>query len=115
MCGNAQMQMTISHKVTVITRGAWRIDSIGLFLVFADVAFSISIMRQVDLSNCKSKLHYSCGLVECMKIKFCKFCIDCADAGKYCGHPSIKYSETMNRALIAMSDQEKAMASATIL
>ena len=46
---------------------------------------------------------------------FCEFCIDCADAGKYCGHPSIKYYETMDRALIAMSDQEKAMESAAIM
>jgi hypothetical protein len=115
MCGDAQMPATRSHKVTVITRGAWRIDGIGLFLVFADVTFSISIMRQVDLNNCKSKIHYSCGLVECMKKDFCEFCINCADAGKYCGHPSVKYTETMNQALIAMSDQEKAMDSAAIL
>jgi hypothetical protein len=65
-------------------------------------------MRQADLNNCKLKRHYACGLVECMKKDFCEFCIDCADAGKYCGHPSINYTETMNRALIAMSDQEKA-------
>jgi hypothetical protein len=50
-----------------------------------------------------------------MKKDFCEFCIDCAYAGKYCGHPSIKYNETMNRALIAMSDQEKAMDSAAIM
>lgn len=50
-----------------------------------------------------------------MKKDFCEFCIDCADAGKYCGHPSIKYNETMNQALIAMSDQENAMESAAIM
>ena len=50
-----------------------------------------------------------------MKKVLCKFCIDCADAGKYCGHPSIKYNETINMALIAMSDQEKAMDSAAII
>ena len=115
MCDNAQMQTTNSHKVAVITHGAWHIDGNGLFLVFADVAFSINIMRQVDLNNCKLKRHYSCGLVECMKKDFCKFCINCADAGKYCGHPSIKYNETINRTLIAMSDQEKAMESAAIM
>jgi len=108
------MQTTSSRKVTVITHGAWRIDGNGLILVFADVAFSINIMRQADLNNCKLKRHYSCGLVECMNKDLCEFCIDCADAGKYCGHPSIKYNETMNWALIAMSDQEKAMASAAI-
>src|SRR5665647_578793 len=108
MCDNAQMQTTSSHKVIVIAHGAWRIDGNGLFLVFADVAFSINIMRQVDLNNCKLKRYYSCGLVECMKKVFCEFCINCADAGKYCGHPSIKYNETMNGALIAMSDQAKA-------
>jgi hypothetical protein len=86
----------------------------GIF-VFADGAFSINIMKQADLNNCKLKRHYSCGLVECMKKDFCEFCIDCADAGKYCGHPSIKYNETMNRALIEMSDQEKSMDSVAII
>ncbi|MCR4299429.1 MAG: hypothetical protein NUV75_11905 [Gallionella sp.] len=109
------MQTSSSHKVTVITHGAWHIDDNGLFLVFADVAVSINIMRQADLKNCKLKIHYSCGLVECMKKDFCEFCINCADAGKYCGHPSIKYNETMNQALIEMSDPEKAMDSAAIM
>jgi len=109
------MQTTSSHKVTVITHGVWRIDDNGFFLVFVEVVFSINIMSQVDLNNCKSKRHYSCGLVECMKKDFCEFCIDCTDAGKYCGHPSNQYNETINRALIAMSDQEKAMDSAAIM
>jgi hypothetical protein len=72
-------------------------------------------MGQADLSNCKSKRLYSCGLVECMKKEYCEFCINCADAGKYCGHPSIKYNEKINQALIAMSDQEKAMDSAATM
>ena len=37
MCGNALRRTTSSHKVTVITHGAWRIDGNVLFLVFADV------------------------------------------------------------------------------
>lgn len=115
MCGNVQMQTANSHKVAAITHGAWHIDDNGLFLAFADVAFSINIMRQADLNNCKLKRHYSCGLMECMKKVFCEFCINCADAGQYCGHPSIKYNETINRALIAMRDQEKAMDSAAIM
>lgn len=49
-----------------------------------------------------------------MKKDVCEFSINCADAGKYCGHPSVRYSETINRALIAMSDQEKVMESAAI-
>jgi hypothetical protein len=50
-----------------------------------------------------------------MKDDFCEFSIDCADAGKYCKHPSIKYSEKMNRALIEMSEQEHAMDSAATM
>jgi hypothetical protein len=50
-----------------------------------------------------------------MKEVFCKSCIDCADAGKYCGHPSIKYNEAIYMALIAISDQGKAMDSAVIM
>jgi hypothetical protein len=71
------MQTTSSHKVTVITHGALRIDGNGLFLVFADVAFSINIIETSrPLSNIK---------------------------------------ETINRALIAMSAQAKAMDSAAIM
>jgi len=109
------MQTTSSNTVAAITNGAWRIDGNGLFLVFADVAFSINKMRKVDLNHCQLKRHYACGLVECMKKEFCEFSIDCADAGKYCGHQSVEYTEMMNRALIAMSDQEKAMDSVAIM
>ncbi|MDP1635945.1 MAG: hypothetical protein Q8L69_14850, partial [Gallionellaceae bacterium] len=84
----------------------------GSFLVSAYVVFSINIMRQAGQNNCKLKRHFACGLVECMKNDFCEFCINCADAGKYCGHPSIKYTETMKQALIAMRDQVKVMDSA---
>jgi hypothetical protein len=56
MCDNAQMQTTSSHKVTVITHGALRIDGNGLFLVFADVAFSINIIETSRLlSNIKKQ------------------------------------------------------------
>jgi hypothetical protein len=72
-------------------------------------------MRQADLNNCKLKRHFSCGLVECMKKDVCEFSINCAAAGKYCRHPSIKYTETMNQALIAMSAQEMAVDSAAIM
>jgi hypothetical protein len=106
------MQTTSSNKVVTIAHGALRIDGSGWFLVFADVAYSIDLMRQVDLDNCQSKRHFACGLVECMKSDYCEFSINCADAGKYCRHPSIKYSEAMNRELIAMSDQVKAADSA---
>jgi hypothetical protein len=106
------MQTTSSNKVAAITHGVWRIDGNGLFLVFADVVFSINMMRQVELNDCKLKRHFTCGLVECMKKDFCEFSINCADAGKYCRHPSIKYTETMYRELIAMSDQVRAMDSA---
>jgi hypothetical protein len=71
-------------------------------------------MAKADLNNCKLRSHLSCGLVECMKKDFCEFSINCADAGKYCGHPSVRYNETINRALSAMSDQEKVMDSAAI-
>jgi hypothetical protein len=99
MCGTARMQTTSSNKVAAI----------------ADAAISINMMRKEDLNNCELRIHYTCGLVECMKVDFCEFSIDCADAGKYCGHPSIKYSEKMNRALIEMSEQENAMDSAAVM
>jgi hypothetical protein len=79
---------------------------------FRSVAFSINMMKQVDLDNCKSKRHFACGLVECMKSDYCEFSINCADSGKYCRHPSIQYSEAMDRELIAMSGQVKAADSA---
>jgi hypothetical protein len=101
--------------VAATTRAAWCIDANGLFLVFADVYFSMSMMRKADLIHCQSKCHYACGLVECMKDDRCEFSIDCADAGNYCGHPSVGYSETMHRALIAMRDQERAIGSAAML
>lgn len=109
------MQTNCSRKVIATTQGAWRIDDNGLLIVFADFSFLINSMRHAYLDNCKSKRPYSCGLVECMKKVVCEFCIDCADAGKYCGHPSIKYNETINRALIEMSAQEKAMDSAALM
>jgi hypothetical protein len=88
------------------------IDGNDRTLVFAGVAISINMMRQMDLDDCQSKRHFACGLVECMKNDLCEFSIDCAGAGKYCRHPSIKYSETMDRELLAMSGQVKAMDSA---
>lgn len=65
-------------------------------------------MKKVDLKNCESKKHYACGLVECEKEGFCEFSIDCADAGKFCRHPSVKYTDKMEQALIEISEQEKA-------
>lgn len=115
MCDSARMQTTSSNMVAVTTHGAWCIDENGLFLVFSDEYFSINMMRNEDLNHCQSKCHYTCGLVECMKIGHCEFSIDCADAGNYCGHPSVKYTETMHQALIAMRDEEKAIDSAAML
>lgn len=108
MCDNARMQMTSFNMVAAIPHSAWYSDGDGSGLIFGDVVFSFNIMRHVNLNYCKSKRHFACGLVECMKDDYCEFSIDCADAGNFCRHPSVKYTDTMDRELIAMSDQEKA-------
>jgi hypothetical protein len=114
MCGNAQMQTTSSHKVKVITCGALANQWQRLVSCFPTL-FSISTMRQANLNDCTLKRYYSCGMMELRQRSFCEFRINCVDAGKYCGHPSIKYTETINPVLIEMSDQEQTMDSATIM
>lgn len=57
-------------------------------------------VRIRDLENCEYKKRYACGLVECMTSSFCEFSIDCGDAGSFCKHPSVKYTEKMLQALL---------------
>jgi hypothetical protein len=53
-----------------------------------------------DLDHCEYKKRYACGLVECMTASVCEFSIDCGEAGSFCRHPSVKYTEKMLQALL---------------
>lgn len=63
--------------------------------------FSTRTVR--DLEHCEYKKRYACGLVECESSSVCEFSIDCGDAGSFCKHPSVKYTEKMLRALLDFS------------
>jgi hypothetical protein len=63
-------------------------------------AVGISVRTFYGSDTCEFKKLYACGLVECMSSAVCNFSIDCGDAGLFCRHPSVKYTERMIQALL---------------
>jgi hypothetical protein len=65
-----------------------------------NMAIGVSVRTIYGSDNCEFKKIYACGLVECMSAGVCKCSIDCGDAGSFCRHPSVKYTERMIQALL---------------